>query len=121
MAPRSSGDLVVASNEIPESPRSPPGERIGDRPLSALGVPLRATFRPPPEIPDQPKQVYFIIDTSDQLWQELVAERKIAIFIRAPPTTRSGPAAGSSPSLPGISERCRPITGCAPRSPRRSR
>jgi hypothetical protein len=60
------GDLVVAS--ATRSPRSPRSPRGGGSPRScackALGVPIRATFRPPPEIPIQPNQVYFLIDTA---------------------------------------------------------
>ena len=70
---------------IPQVTKIASWERIGKIvQLSALGVPLRATFHPPPEIPGQPRTVYFILDTSDQLWQELVADRKIAFFLRAP-------------------------------------
>ena len=80
-----SGDLVVAANEIPEVTKVASWERIGKIvQLNALGVPLRATFRPPPEIPGQGRTVYFILDASDQLWHELVAARKIAIYPRAP-------------------------------------
>ena len=79
------GDLVVASAEIPDVTKIASWKRIAAIVrLQALGVPIRATFRPPPEIPMQPNQVYFLIDTSDQLWQELVADRKIAFFLRAP-------------------------------------
>lgn len=79
------GDLVVASNEIPEVTKIASWRRISAIVrLNALGVPLRATFRPPAEVPIQPKQVYFLVDTSDPLWEELLAERKVAIFLRAP-------------------------------------
>ena len=79
------GDLVVAANEIPQVTKIASWERIGRIvQLNALGVPLRATFHPPPEIPSQPRTVYFILDTADQLWHELVAARKIAIYPRAP-------------------------------------
>ncbi|MBK8261216.1 MAG: type VI secretion system baseplate subunit TssK [Nannocystis sp.] len=79
------GDLVVASNEIPEITKIASWRRISAIVrLNSLGVPLRASFRPPAEVPIQPKQVYFLIDTADPLWEELVAERKIAIFMRPP-------------------------------------
>jgi type VI secretion system protein ImpJ len=79
------GDLVVAATEIPEVTKVASWERITKIvQLNALGVPLRATFRPPPEVPVQPRTVYFMLDTGDQLWQELVAARKIAIYPRPP-------------------------------------
>ncbi len=78
-------DLVVASAEIPDVTKIASWKRIAAIVrVQALGVPIRATFRPPPEIPMQPNQAYFLIDTNDPLWHELVAERKIAIFLRPP-------------------------------------
>ncbi len=85
MAVEIEGDLVVASNEIPEVTKIASWQRISAIVrLNALGVPIRATFRPPPEVPIQPKQVYFLVDTSDQLWHELVAARKVAVYLRPP-------------------------------------
>ncbi len=79
------GDLVVASNEIPEVTKIASWQRIAAIVrLNALGVPIRPTFRPPAEVAIQPKTAYFLIDTSDQLWLELVAARKVAIYLRPP-------------------------------------
>lgn len=79
------GDLVVASNEIPEVTKIASWQRIAAIVrLNALGVPIRATFRPPSEVAIQPKTTYFLIDTTDQLWLELVAARKVAIYLRPP-------------------------------------
>jgi type VI secretion system protein ImpJ len=85
MAVAVEGDLVVASNEIPEVTKIASWKRIpAIVRLNALGVPLRASLRPPPEIPVQPKQVYFLLDTGSPLWEELLSERKIAIYLRPP-------------------------------------
>lgn len=79
------GDLVVASNEVPEVTKIAGWKRIGAIVrLNALGVPIRATLRPPPEIAVQPRQAYFLVDTADPLWLELMAERKIAVYLRPP-------------------------------------
>jgi len=77
------GDLVVASNEIPEVAKIASWQRIGRIVQNnALGVPMRAAFRPPAEIPIKPKQVYFLLDTNDPHWQEVMNTRRIAIYIR---------------------------------------
>jgi len=79
------GDLVVANREIPEIIKIASWRRIPRIVQSnALGVPVRAVIRPPPEVPILPRQAYFILDMSDALWHELVAERRIAVFIRPP-------------------------------------
>ena len=78
-------DLVVANKEIPEVAKIASWRRIRKIvEVSALGVPLRATLRPPSEIPTQPRQAYFLLDLHDPLWHELLAERRIAIYIRPP-------------------------------------
>lgn len=79
------GDLVVAANEIPAVAKVASWKRIpAIVRQNALGVPIRATLRPPPELPQSPRSVYFMIDTSDAQWHELVAERRVAIYLRAP-------------------------------------
>ena len=79
------GDVVVASREIPEIAKIASWRRISRIVENhALGVPLRATVRPPPEIPVQARQAYFIVNTDDSLWQEALADRKVAIFVVPP-------------------------------------
>ena len=79
------GDRVVASNEIPEVAKVASWQRIqAIVKLNALGVPMRPAFHPPAEIPIKPKQVYFLLDVSDPLWQEVMSTRKVAVFIRDP-------------------------------------
>ena len=51
---------------------------------NTLGVPLRATHRPPAEIPIRPRQVYFMIATDDPHWREILNERTIAIYLKPP-------------------------------------
>lgn len=79
------GDLVVAANEIPAVTKIASWKRIpAIVRQNALGVPIRATLRPPPELPQSPRAVYFTIDTRDPQWHELLAERRVAIYLRAP-------------------------------------
>lgn len=79
------GDLVVAASEVPAVTKIAAWKRItAIVRQNTLGVPLRATLRPPPGVPVDPRAVYFLIDTADPLWQELVAERKAAIYLRPP-------------------------------------
>ncbi|HRI07677.1 MAG TPA: type VI secretion system baseplate subunit TssK [Nannocystaceae bacterium] len=79
------GDLVVANREIPEIAKVASWSRIGKIvENNALGVPLQATVRPPPEIPVQPHQAYFILNLNDPNWHELVRDRRIAVFLRPP-------------------------------------
>jgi type VI secretion system protein ImpJ len=79
------GDPVVAATEIPAVSKLASWKRItAIVRQNALGVPLRAVLRPPPEIAVQPRHVYFTIDTTDPLWHDLVADRKVAVFLRPP-------------------------------------
>ena len=48
------------------------------------GVPLRLTHRPPSEIPVKGGVVYFVVGTEDRYWQDVIAERSLAIYL-APP------------------------------------
>ena len=79
------GDLVVASNEIPEVTKIASWKQIqAIVEHSALGVPMQPTFHPPPEIPVKAKQVYFLLETMEPLWQEVISTRKVAIYIKPP-------------------------------------
>ena len=79
------GDLVVASNEIPEVTKIASWKQIqAIVKHNALGVPMQPSFHPPPEIPVKAKQVYFLLDTREPLWQEVMSTRKVAIFIKPP-------------------------------------
>lgn len=79
------GDPVVAATEIPAVGKLASWKRItAIVRQNALGVPLRAALRPPPEIAVQPRTAYFLVDTTDPLWHDLVADRKVAIYLRAP-------------------------------------
>lgn len=79
------GDPVVAAGEVPAVTKIAAWKRItAIVRQNALGVPLRATLRPPAGVPLQPNAAYFLIDTTDPLWHELVAERKAAIYLRPP-------------------------------------
>lgn len=79
------GDPVAAAAEIPAVSKLASWKRItAIVRQNALGVPLRAALRPPPEIAAQPRHVYFIVDTTDPLWHDLLADRKVAIYLRPP-------------------------------------
>jgi len=48
------------------------------------GVPLRATHRPPPEIPIRPGVVYFMLEVTSDYWKPVLEERTISIYLPAP-------------------------------------
>lgn len=79
------GDQLAATTEIPAVAKLASWKRItAIVRQNALGVPLRPALRPPPAVAVQPRNVYFLVDTTDPLWHELVADRKVAIFLRPP-------------------------------------
>lgn len=79
------GEQQQIANEVPELAKIASWKRI---PLvvknNVLGVPLKSTHRPPPEIPIRPRQVYFMVTTDDPHWREILNERTIAIYIKPP-------------------------------------
>jgi type VI secretion system protein ImpJ len=48
------------------------------------GVPLKATHRPPPEVPIRPGVVYFMLEVQSEYWKSVIDERTISIFLPAP-------------------------------------
>jgi len=48
------------------------------------GAPVEVTYRPPPQIPIKAGTTYFIIDTDNQYWRNILAERAIAVYLPAP-------------------------------------
>jgi type VI secretion system protein ImpJ len=48
------------------------------------GVPLKATHRPPPEVPIRPGVVYFMLEVGSEYWKHVLEERTISIYLPAP-------------------------------------
>jgi type VI secretion system protein ImpJ len=48
------------------------------------GVPLKATHRPPPEIPIRPGVVYFMLEVTSDYWKGVVDEKSISIYLPSP-------------------------------------
>ncbi len=79
------GEQQQVANEVPELAKIASWKRIAVVVKNnTLGVPLRATHRPPSEIPIRPRQVYFMIATDDPHWREILNERTIAIYLKPP-------------------------------------
>jgi type VI secretion system protein ImpJ len=51
---------------------------------AAPGVPLLATFRPPPEISARPGVIYFALSVQDAYWKNAVRDRAVAIYLPQP-------------------------------------
>lgn len=85
LAVEAEGEQQQVANEVPELAKIATWKRIpAVVKNNTLGVPLRATHRPPTEIPIRPKQVYFMIATEDPHWREILNERTIAIYLKPP-------------------------------------
>lgn len=48
------------------------------------GVPVEHTLRPPPQIPVKVGTTYFVIKTSNQYWQNIMLERRLAVYLTEP-------------------------------------
>ncbi len=48
------------------------------------GVPLKVTYRPPPEIPVQPGTSYFALSLQDGYWKNVMRERSVALYLPQP-------------------------------------
>ncbi len=48
------------------------------------GVPLKVTYRPPPEIPVQPGTSYFSLAVQDGYWKSAMRERNVALYLPHP-------------------------------------
>jgi type VI secretion system protein ImpJ len=51
---------------------------------AAPGLPLQATLRPPPELPQRPGVVYFLVTPAERLWKNVQADRTLAIYLPPP-------------------------------------
>ncbi|OJH38141.1 type VI secretion system baseplate subunit TssK [Cystobacter ferrugineus] len=48
------------------------------------GVPIKVTYRPPPEIPVQPGTSYFSLSVQDGYWKNVMRERNVALYLPHP-------------------------------------
>lgn len=73
------------SNRVPHLSKIASWQQISKIVRSAIpGAPLKVSHRPPPEIPIRPQEVYFVVDTSHEYWQQIIKEKTIAIFLPPP-------------------------------------
>ena len=73
------------ANRLPKLSKIASWKQIGPIVQGALpGAPLKATHRPPPEVPVRPKIVYFMVDTTDRYWRQVLSERTVAIYLPPP-------------------------------------
>ncbi|MBL4688852.1 MAG: type VI secretion system baseplate subunit TssK [Nannocystaceae bacterium] len=73
------------ANRIPQLSKIASWQQIARIVRSAIpGAPLKATHRPPPEVPIRPNSVYFLVDTKHDFWKQVLEERAVAIFLPPP-------------------------------------
>jgi type VI secretion system protein ImpJ len=51
---------------------------------TSQGVPVKVTYRPPPEIPIQPGTAYFSLSVQDGHWKDVMRERNLALYLPQP-------------------------------------
>jgi len=85
LAVEAQSETQEVSNRLPKLSKIASWKQINQIVRSATpGVSLTVTHRPPPEIPVRPKQVYFMLATSDTYWRAIATERTIAIYLPPP-------------------------------------
>lgn len=73
------------ANRVPHLSKVASWKQIPKIVRSAIpGAPIKASHRPPPEVPIRPHEVYFVIDTSHEYWEQILREKTIAIFLPPP-------------------------------------
>ena len=91
------------ANRLPTLSKIASWKQIGPIVQGAMpGAKLTATHRPPPEVPVRPKLVYFLVDTTDRHWRQIVTERTVAIYLPPPFNPKNAKV-----TLMGIPERGR--------------
>lgn len=48
------------------------------------GAPIEVIYRPPSQIPYRAGTIYFSLDTDNQYWRNVIAERSIAVYLPSP-------------------------------------
>ncbi len=90
------------ANRVPHLSKVASWKQIPKIVRSAIpGAPLKASHRPPPEIPIRPHEVYFTVDTSHEYWEQILREKTIAIFL--PPPFDSSRAKARLFAIPSVS------------------
>jgi type VI secretion system protein ImpJ len=73
------------ANKLPKLSKIASWKAINQIVRSAIpGVQLTVTHRPPSEVPVRPKQVYFMLTTTDEFWRQIATERTVAIYLPPP-------------------------------------
>lgn len=92
------------ANRVPHLSKVASWKQIPKIVRSAIpGAPLKASHRPPPEIPIRPHEVYFMVDTSHEYWDQILREKTIAIFL--PPPFDSSRAKARLFAIPTVSRK----------------
>lgn len=85
LAVEASSPQQETANRLPKLSKIASWKQIGPIVQGALpGAPLKNTHRPPPEVPVRPKIVYFLVDTTDRYWRQVLSERTVAIYLPPP-------------------------------------
>ncbi|HWB82217.1 MAG TPA: type VI secretion system baseplate subunit TssK [Nannocystaceae bacterium] len=73
------------ANKLPKLSKIASWKAINQIVRSAIpGVQLTVTHRPPSEVPVRPRQVYFMLTTTDEYWRQIATERTVAIYLPPP-------------------------------------
>lgn len=89
------------ANRVPHLSKVASWKQIPKIVRSAIpGAPIKVSHRPPPEIPIRPHEVYFVIDTSHEYWEQILREKTVAIFL--PPPFDSGRAKARLFAIPSV-------------------
>lgn len=92
------------ANRVPHLSKVASWKQIPKIVRSAIpGAPIKASHRPPPEIPIRPHEVYFTVDTSHEYWEQILREKTIAIFL--PPPFDSSRAKARLFAVPTVSRK----------------
>ena len=90
------------ANRVPHLSKVASWKQIPKIVRSAIpGAPIKVSHRPPPEIPIRPHEVYFLVDTSHEYWEQILREKTIAIFL--PPPFDSSRAKARLFAIPTVS------------------
>jgi type VI secretion system protein ImpJ len=73
------------ANRVPQLSKIASWQTIPRIVRSAIpGAPLKATHRPPPQVPIRPHSVYFLVDAGHDYWKQVLDEKTVAIFLPPP-------------------------------------
>ncbi len=85
IAVRSSLDEEEIRSKLPRLSKIASWQDINSITTAATpGAPIEVIYRPPSQIPYRAGTVYFAIDTDNQYWRNIMAERSIAVYLPEP-------------------------------------